>query len=115
MSAASGSGFLRRNERRCETPRRKAFAPSEYNFIYYMNPYLSRMKGMAFPAELGHKGPTLETLHMVETVLRRSDEPLSLNRIKTLLPRKVVHRTPREAIRTYKRLGFPTPGAEGVP
>ena len=72
------------------------------------------MKGMAFPAELGHKGPTLETLHMVETVLRRSDEPLSLNRIKTLLPRKVMHRTLREAIEHYKRLGCVTEGAKGV-
>ena len=72
------------------------------------------MKGMAFPAELGHQGPTLETLHMVETVLRRSDEPLSLNRIKTLLPRKVMHRTLREAIEHYKRLGFVTEGSKGV-
>ena len=72
------------------------------------------MKGMAFPAELGHKGPTLETLHMVETVLRRSDEPLSLNRLKTLLPRKVMHRTLREAIEHYKRLGCVTEGSKGV-
>jgi len=69
---------------------------------------------MAFPRALGRKGPTLETLHMVETVLRRSDEPLSLNRIKGLLPRKVMHRTLREAIEHYKRLGCVTEGSKGV-
>lgn len=69
---------------------------------------------MAFPSPLGHKGPTLETLHMVETVLRKSPKPLSLNRIKALVPRKVMHRTLREAIEHYKRLGLVTEGSRGV-
>lgn len=51
---------------------------------------------------------------MVETILRKADEPLSLNRIKTLLPRKVVHRTLRDAIEHYKRLGCVTEGSKGV-
>ena len=72
------------------------------------------MKAMEFPPALGHKGPTLETLHMVEAVLRKSNKPLSLNRIKGLLPRKVMHRTLREAIEHYKRLGCVAEGSKGV-
>lgn len=66
------------------------------------------------PPKLPRKGPTLETLHMVETVLRKSDEPLSLNRIKALLPRKVMHNTLRETIDHYRRLGCVTEGSKGV-
>ncbi len=51
---------------------------------------------------------------MVETLLRSHDEPLSLNRIKALLPRKVMHATLREAIDHYKRLGCVTEGSKGV-
>lgn len=66
------------------------------------------------PPRLERKGPTLDTLHMVEAVLRKSDEPVSLNRIKGLLPRKVMHSTLREAIEHYKRLGCVTEGSKGV-
>ena len=66
------------------------------------------------PPKLVHKGPTLDTLHMVESVLRRLDEPLSLNRIKALLPRKMMHAPLREAIEHYKRLGCVTEGSKGV-
>jgi len=66
------------------------------------------------PPKLRRKGPTLETLHMVESVLRKSEEPLSLNRIKSMLPRKVMHSTLREAIEHYKRLGCVTEGSKGV-
>ncbi len=66
------------------------------------------------PPKLHHKGPTLGTLHMVETVLRKSNQPLSLNRIKVLLPRKVMHPILREAIEHYKRLGCVTEGTKGV-
>ena len=72
------------------------------------------MKSIAFPAARGHQGPTLDTVHMVETILRKSSEPLSLNRIKILVPRKVMHRTLREAIEHYKRLGCVTEGSKGV-
>ncbi len=72
------------------------------------------MKAVSFPPPRDRRGPTLETLHMVETILRKADEPLSLNRIKTLLPRKVVHRTLRDAIEHYKRLGCVTEGSKGV-
>ncbi len=60
------------------------------------------------------KGPTLATLHMIERLLRRSDHPLSLNRIKSRLPRKVMHATLRAAIEHYKRLGCVTEGSKGV-
>ncbi len=66
------------------------------------------------PPRLGRQGPTLGTIHMVESVLRRSSEPLSLNRIKALLPRKVMHPTLRQAIEHYKRLGCVTEGSKGV-
>ena len=66
------------------------------------------------PPRLRRKGPTLDTLHMVEAVLRKSDEPLSLNRIKEKLPRKVMHSTLRYAIEHYKRLGCVAEGSKGV-
>ncbi len=66
------------------------------------------------PPEMDRQGPTLVTIHMVEALLREHDEPLSLNRIKVLLPRKVMHETLREAIEHYKRLGCVTEGSKGV-
>lgn len=83
-------------------------------FIYYTNSYLRTMQAPPMPPALARKGPTLNTLHMVETVLRKADEPLSLNRIKDLLPRKMMHATLREAIDHYKRLGCVTEGSKGV-
>jgi len=91
-----------------------AFADHRYMFIYYMNPYLASMQAPPMPPKLEHKGPTLETLHMVESVLRKFDEPLSLNRIKSLLPRKMMHAALREAIDHYKRLGCVAEGSKGV-
>lgn len=72
------------------------------------------MEVPSLPPKLDRQGPTLETVHMVESVLRKHDEPLSLNRIKGLLPRKVMHETLREAIDHYKRLGCVTEGSKGV-
>src|SRR3989337_3255915 len=72
------------------------------------------MQRPAMPPRMERKGPTLNTLHMVESVVRKSDEPLSLNRIKGLLPRKVMHATLREAIEHYKRLGCVSEGSKGV-
>ena len=72
------------------------------------------MQQPAMPPRLKRKGPTLSTLHMVESVLRKSDEPLSLHRIKGLLPRKMMHPTLRDAIEHYKRLGCVTEGSKGV-
>src|SRR3989442_14635110 len=59
------------------------------------------------------KGPTLQTLQMVESTLRRLSKPVSLNRIKELLPRKVMHPTLRMAIEHYKRLGCVAEGSKG--
>ena len=72
------------------------------------------ISGTALPPRLDKQGPTLATLHMVERLLRKSDVPLSLNKIKLRLPRKVAHRTLREAIEHYKRLGCVTEGSKGV-
>ncbi len=83
-------------------------------FIYYMDSYLAWMQAPPMPPKLDHQGPTLETLHMVEVVLRKSGEPLSLNRIKSLLPRKMMHAPLREAIDHYKRLGCVAEGSKGV-
>jgi len=83
-------------------------------FTYCTNSYPPAMQAPPMPPALARRGPTLNTLHMVETVLRKADGPLSLNRIKELLPRKVVHATLREAIDHYKRLGCVTEGSKGV-
>jgi hypothetical protein len=66
------------------------------------------------PPRLDHQGPTLATLHMVERLLRRAEVPLSLNKIKQQLPRKVMHATLRNAIEHYKRLGCVVEGSKGV-
>jgi hypothetical protein len=68
----------------------------------------------ALPPRLDGNGPTLATLHMVERLLRRTDVPLSLNKIKRRLPRKVAHRALRTAIEHYKRLGCVVEGSKGV-
>jgi len=51
---------------------------------------------------------------MVEAVLRKQERPLSLNRVKELLPRKVMHPILRDAIEHYKRLGCVAEGSKGV-
>jgi len=79
-----------------------------------MDSYLVPMRAPAMPPKLEHQGPTLETLHMVESVLRKFDGPLSLNRIKGLLPRKMMHAALRLAIDHYKRLGCVAEGSKGV-
>src|SRR5439155_15938704 len=89
------------------------FADPRYIFIYYMDTYLTNASAGHAP-KLEHKGPTLGTLHMVESILRKFDEPLSLNRIKGLLPRKMMHAPLRQAIDHYKRLGCVSEGSKGV-
>jgi hypothetical protein len=66
------------------------------------------------PPRIHRQGPTLATLHMVERVLRDSDIPLSLNKIKEKLPRKVEHARLRDAVEHYKRLGCVVEGSKGV-
>ena len=72
------------------------------------------ISGTPMPPRLDKQGPTLATLHMVERLLRKSDVPLNLNKIKQRLPRKVAHATLREAIEHYKRLGCVVEGSKGV-
>ncbi|HKZ48541.1 MAG TPA: hypothetical protein VJ397_07130 [Thermoplasmata archaeon] len=66
------------------------------------------------PGKRSAKGPTLHTLEMVEVVLRRQDGPISLNRLKVLLPKKVMHSALRAAVEHYKRLGCVVEGSKGV-
>ena len=66
------------------------------------------------PPRLARQGPTLATLHMIEKELRASDVPLSLNKLKARLPRKVEHARVREAVDHYKRLGCVVEGSKGV-
>jgi hypothetical protein len=72
------------------------------------------MKAVPLPPATDDEGPTLRTLHVVEAILRRSAEPLGLDRIRNLLPRGIVRKTIRDAIDHYKRLGFVTEGSKGV-
>lgn len=72
------------------------------------------MRSTAYRRKPLPRGPTLETLHMIEQVLRESSRPLRLTEIKGRLPRKVAHPTLREAIEHYKRLGCVTEGSKGV-
>jgi len=69
---------------------------------------------MAARIRRGRKGPTLETVHMIERVLRGSDGPLTLRQIQLRLPRGVMHISLREAIEHYARLGLVTEGPNGV-
>ncbi|HLF06937.1 MAG TPA: hypothetical protein VI893_07200 [Thermoplasmata archaeon] len=51
---------------------------------------------------------------MIERLLRSSERPMSLNEIKSRLPRQVMHSTLRAALEHYKRLGCVTEGSKGV-
>ena len=72
------------------------------------------MKVVPVPPAMDHEGPTLRTLQMVEAVLRRSAEPMRLDQMRQLLPRRIVLGTLRDAIDHYKRLGFVAEGSKGV-
>jgi len=61
-----------------------------------------------------HEGPTLRTLYELETILRRSESPMKVSRIKERFPRTVAARALRDAIDHYRRLGFVSEGSKGV-
>ena len=75
----------------------------------------TRIEQMPLPAEIDGRGPTLATLHEIETILRKADGPLSLNEIKRRMRAKAVrHEMVRQAIEEFKRLGFVVEGSKGV-
>ncbi len=67
------------------------------------------------PPEIRGRGPTLATIHEVETILRASPEPLSLNEIKRRMKAKTTrHETVRMCVDELKRLGLAAEGSKGV-
>ena len=54
------------------------------------------------------------TLHELETILRKSDVPMKMSRIKEQFAGTVDARTLRDAIDHYRRLGFVSEGSQGV-
>lgn len=67
------------------------------------------------PPKLKGRGPTLSTLHEVETILRDADAPLTLNEVKRRMEARAVrHSMVRLAVDELKRLGFVTEGSKGV-
>ena len=66
------------------------------------------------PPFVYHEGPTLRTLHELETLLRSSEMPMTANHIRKRLPRTVAPRALRDAIDHYRRLGFMSEGSKGV-
>lgn len=61
------------------------------------------------------RGPTLSTLHEIETILRMAGEALSLNEVKRRMSAKAVpHATVRTVVDEFKRLGLAAEGSKGV-
>ena len=67
------------------------------------------------PPQIEGRGPTLATLHEIETILRHADGPISINEIKRRMRAKVVrHGKVRASIEEFKRFGFVVEGSRGV-
>ncbi len=67
------------------------------------------------PQKLRGRGPTLSTLHEIETILRASNGPLSLNEIKRRMRAKAVrHQAVRQAVDEFIRFGFVVETTRGV-
>lgn len=70
---------------------------------------------LPLPPKTEGRGPTLATMHEVERILRKADGPLSLNEIKRRMSAKAVrHRTVRQVINEFRRLGFIAEGSKGI-
>ena len=74
----------------------------------------ARLKQIPLPPFAYREGPTLGTLHELETILRSSEAPMTVSHIKRRLPRMVAATALREAIDHYRRLGFVSEGSKGV-
>ncbi len=67
------------------------------------------------PQKLRGRGPTLTTLHEIETILRTSSGPLSLNEIKRRMRAKAVrHQAVRQVVDEFIRFGFVVETTSGV-
>lgn len=67
------------------------------------------------PARLRGRGPTLATMHEIESILRAAREPLSLNEIKRRMrARAVRHLAVRQTVDEFVRLGLAVEGERGV-
>lgn len=74
-----------------------------------------RTEQIPMPPPMEGRGPTLVTMHEIERILRKAEEPLSLNEIKRRMRAKAVrHGMVRQAIEEFKRLGFVVEGSKGV-
>ncbi len=72
-------------------------------------------KPVDLPPEIEGRGPTLSTIHEIERILREAENPLSLNEIKRRMSAKAVrHKTVRQVVDEFKRLGFVSEGSKGV-
>lgn len=67
------------------------------------------------PPKIEGRGPTLATMNEVERILREAEGSLSLNEIKRRMSAKAVrHRTVRQIIDEFCRLGLAVEGSKGV-
>src|SRR2546427_7040884 len=73
-----------------------------------------RLKQTPLPPFVYREGPTLRTLHELETILRSSETPKTVSHIMKRLPRMIAATALREAIDHYRRLGFVSEGSKGV-
>ncbi|MGQ0535280.1 MAG: hypothetical protein ACT4PT_04330 [Methanobacteriota archaeon] len=67
------------------------------------------------PVAIEGRGPTLQTMHEIENILRDADGPLSLNEIKRRMrARAVRHAVVRSTVDEFVRLGLAAEGEKGV-
>lgn len=67
------------------------------------------------PPKIEGRGPTLATVHEVEAILRKADEPISINEIKRRMRAKSVqHSAVRMALDHLARFGVVAEGSKGV-
>jgi hypothetical protein len=72
-------------------------------------------ESLPLPPKIDGRGPTLATIYEVEGILREADGPISLNEIKRRMSAKTVrHKTVRQVINEFRRLGFVVEGSKGV-
>lgn len=73
------------------------------------------LETIPMPPRIDGRGPTLATIDEIEAILRKADEPLSLNEIKRRMRAKSVqHQAVRLAVDHLDRLGLVITGPKGV-
>lgn len=72
-------------------------------------------EALPLPPKIEGRGPTLSTLYEIECILREAEGPISLNEIKRRMSARTVrHKTVRQVINEFRRLGFVAEGSKGV-